>query len=187
LRQKPHLPRGGAGADGEHDAAASAAAALELSRNAALLHNNALELSSNAALLHNNAEFPASPPASSTGANTHHAAPTRNSCETVTAREIAHAAVSRRPPIPLDTSVAPYSHVHVRRERLGFVHRSRDPFSVAPCRTLAFRFANFHVRLSVTLQVLTSQCGCVGSRAALRLRVDASPGIIRRQWEQLQL
>lgn len=45
-------PRGGA--DGEHDAAASAAAALELSSNAALLHNNA--------------EFPASPPASSTAA-----------------------------------------------------------------------------------------------------------------------
>jgi hypothetical protein len=31
-----------------------------------------------------------------------------------------------------------YSHVHVRRESLGFVHR---PFSTAPCQTLASRFA----------------------------------------------
>jgi hypothetical protein len=30
---------------------------------------------------------------------------------------------------------SPYSHVHVRRERLGFVHRSGADFPVAPCQT----------------------------------------------------
>jgi hypothetical protein len=37
---------------------------------------------------------------------------------------------------------SPYSHAHVRRERLGFVHRSRA-ISVAPCQTLTLRFATF--------------------------------------------
>jgi hypothetical protein len=35
---------------------------------------------------------------------------------------------------------SPYSHVHVRRERLGFVLR-QGPLSVAPCLTLTLRFA----------------------------------------------
>jgi hypothetical protein len=42
--------------------------------------------------------------------------------------ELAHAAVSRRPPISLHTSVARTEHVHVRRGSLGFVHRSRTIF-----------------------------------------------------------
>jgi hypothetical protein len=41
---------------------------------------------------------------------------------------VAHEAVSRRPPIPLYTIVAPYSPVRVRREGLGFVHHSRTIF-----------------------------------------------------------
>jgi hypothetical protein len=39
----------------------------------------------------------------------------------------AHAAVSPRPPIP-PHDCSPYSHVHVRRGSLGFVHRSRTSF-----------------------------------------------------------
>jgi hypothetical protein len=39
--------------------------------------------------------------------------------------EIAHANVSRRPPISPLHDCSPCSHVHVRQECLGFVHRSR--------------------------------------------------------------
>jgi hypothetical protein len=38
---------------------------------------------------------------------------------------------------------SPYSHVHVRRESLGFVSLVQGPFPVAPCQTLASRFAAF--------------------------------------------
>jgi hypothetical protein len=40
---------------------------------------------------------------------------------------------------------SPYSHAHVRRERVGVVHRSRDHFLSPPCQTLTFRFATFRV------------------------------------------
>jgi hypothetical protein len=39
--------------------------------------------------------------------------------------EVAHAAVTRRPPIPLDTIVPRARGLLVRRWGLGFVHRSR--------------------------------------------------------------
>jgi hypothetical protein len=37
---------------------------------------------------------------------------------------IAHEAVSRRPPLSLSRDCSPYRGLHVRRESLGFVHRS---------------------------------------------------------------
>jgi hypothetical protein len=43
-------------------------------------------------------------------------------------REVAHATVSRRPPIPPRHDSSPCSHVHVRRESSGFVPRSRAVF-----------------------------------------------------------
>jgi hypothetical protein len=46
--------------------------------------------------------------------------------------EVAHAAVSRRPPISLSHDCSPYIELHVRRERLGFVRRSRAIF----CRSV---------------------------------------------------
>ena len=46
-------------------------------------------------------------------------------------------AVSRHPPVPLYTIVAPYRGLRVRRWGLGIVHRSRA-ISVAPCQTLAY-------------------------------------------------
>jgi hypothetical protein len=56
--------------------------------------------------------------------------------------ESAHEALSRRPPISLDTIVA-RTHMYTYAAKvLGFVHRS-GPFSVAPCQSLTFRFATF--------------------------------------------
>jgi hypothetical protein len=46
-------------------------------------------------------------------------------CETCFRVEVAHAAVSRRPPVSPFHDCSPYSHVHVRRERLGFAPRPR--------------------------------------------------------------
>ena len=57
--------------------------------------------------------------------------------------EIAHAAVSLRPPISLNTNVARTQGQHVRRERLGFDPRSRAHFLFAPCQPFSFRFATF--------------------------------------------
>jgi hypothetical protein len=40
---------------------------------------------------------------------------------------------------PADFSLhdgSPYSHVHLRRESLGFFHIAQGPSSVAPCQTL---------------------------------------------------
>ena len=59
--------------------------------------------------------------------------------------EIAHAAVTRRPPISFHT-VVPWSgnYARVRRWDLGLVHH-QGPLSVAACRTLALRFATCSV------------------------------------------
>jgi hypothetical protein len=60
---------------------------------------------------------------------------------------VAHAAVSRRPPISLFTSVA-------RTEGYTYDAKFRDlsivqgPFPVDPCQTLALRFAAFFVAVS---------------------------------------
>jgi hypothetical protein len=58
-------------------------------------------------------------------------------------REIAHATVSRRPPIPLDTMVP-------RNEGFTYAAKAWDlsivqgPFSRAPCQNLTLRFAILH-------------------------------------------
>jgi hypothetical protein len=49
-------------------------------------------------------------------------------CEGFRVRDRAHEAVSPRPPSSLDAIVAPYAHVHVRRECLGVDPRSRAIF-----------------------------------------------------------
>jgi hypothetical protein len=48
--------------------------------------------------------------------------------------EIAHAAVSRRPPIPLCTVVA-RTHMYTYAARVWRLSIVQGPFSVAPCRT----------------------------------------------------
>jgi hypothetical protein len=54
--------------------------------------------------------------------------------------EIAHAAATRRPPIPPYTSVARIEGLHVQRWGLGFVHRSRTIFCrAAPNLSVAIR------------------------------------------------
>jgi hypothetical protein len=58
--------------------------------------------------------------------------------------EIAHAAVSRRPPISLVTIVArTEGYTHAAKVWALFI--VQGPFSVAPCQTLALRFHNVFV------------------------------------------
>jgi hypothetical protein len=62
--------------------------------------------------------------------------------------EIAHAAVSRRPPISLDRMVALHPVIHARRRSLGFVHRSRAIFcrpAPNPNRSDSHLFASLYV------------------------------------------
>jgi hypothetical protein len=56
--------------------------------------------------------------------------------------EIAHPAVSRRPPISLYTSVA-HTHMYTRDANVWDSSIVQAPFSVAPCQTLIVRFATF--------------------------------------------
>jgi hypothetical protein len=58
--------------------------------------------------------------------------------------EMAHEAVSRRPPIYLDTIVA-RSEGYTYAASVWDVCLVQGPFSVAPCQTLAFRYAVFHI------------------------------------------
>jgi hypothetical protein len=56
--------------------------------------------------------------------------------------ELAHAAVSRRPPIPLSTIVARtkgYTHA----AKVWALSLVQGPVSVSPCQTLTLRFAAF--------------------------------------------
>jgi hypothetical protein len=71
---------------------------------------------------------------------------------------------------------SPYSHVHVRRESLRFVHRSRTIASIlylsCPCPTLTLRFATFSFhwfmsRIDTRLPLLTN-------REVLQLRMEAA-------------
>ena len=55
-------------------------------------------------------------------------------------REIAHAVVSRRPPISLDKIVA-RTHMHTYAAKVWALSIVQGPFSVAPCQTLTSRFA----------------------------------------------
>jgi hypothetical protein len=79
----------------------------------------------------------------------------------------------------------PYRGLHVLRERLGAVHRSR-PFSVAPCQTLIVRFATFfttvshHLLTALTISPLLWHRVGVGRRrqlAFVRLRHAALPRV----------
>ena len=54
--------------------------------------------------------------------------------------EIAHAAVSRRPPISLCTIVA-RTHMYTYAANVWDLPLVQEPFSVAPCQTLIDRFA----------------------------------------------
>jgi peptidoglycan/xylan/chitin deacetylase (PgdA/CDA1 family) len=86
--------------------------------------------------------------------------------------EIAHEAFSRRPPIPVDMIVA-RTHVHVCRESLGFVHRSRTIF----CRPVPWRYDShsslYDVRTDISgfpkgvtcapKPILMKRCLCVAS------------------------
>jgi hypothetical protein len=51
--------------------------------------------------------------------------------------EIAHEAVSRRPPISLDTIVA-RTHMYTCTAKVWDLSIVQGPFSVAPCQTLTF-------------------------------------------------
>jgi hypothetical protein len=56
--------------------------------------------------------------------------------------EITHAAVSRRPPISLDTIVA-RAEGYTYNAKVWDLSIVQGPFSVAPCQTLTSRFAPF--------------------------------------------
>jgi hypothetical protein len=56
--------------------------------------------------------------------------------------EVAHAAVSRRPPLSLDTMVA-RTRMYTYDAKVWDSSIVQGPFSVAPCRTLLLRFATF--------------------------------------------
>ena len=56
--------------------------------------------------------------------------------------EIAHEAVSRRPPIPLDTIVA-RTHTYTYAANVWGLSIVQGLFSVAACQTLALRLATF--------------------------------------------
>jgi hypothetical protein len=56
--------------------------------------------------------------------------------------EIAHEAVSRRPPISLHRIVA-RTHMYTYDAKVWDLSLVQRPFSVAPCQTLTFRFATF--------------------------------------------
>jgi hypothetical protein len=87
--------------------------------------------------------------------------------------EIAHEAVSRRPPISLYTIVARTQHAHVRHERLGFVPRARTLFC-RPVPTSTSRFA------TVLHRCIDEGCGlaerCMAARADIVAR-----GVAREQ------
>jgi hypothetical protein len=56
--------------------------------------------------------------------------------------EIAHAAVSRRPPISLSSIVA-RTHVYTYAANVWDLSIVHGPFPVAPCQTQTVRFATF--------------------------------------------
>jgi hypothetical protein len=58
--------------------------------------------------------------------------------------EMAHASRFTTPADLPPHEFSPYSHVHVRRESLGIVHRSRAIIFCRPVPNLVFRFATFH-------------------------------------------
>jgi hypothetical protein len=60
----------------------------------------------------------------------------------------------------------PYRGLHVLRERLGAVHRSR-PFSVAPCQTLIVRFATFSPLYLITSSPPSLFPRCCGTESEL--------------------
>jgi hypothetical protein len=64
----------------------------------------------------------------------------------------AHAAVSRRPPISLDTIVA-RTHLYTYATHLWELCLVQGPFSAAPCQTLTLRFATFFIAVRCTLTV----------------------------------
>jgi hypothetical protein len=62
----------------------------------------------------------------------------------------------------------PVPKLHVRRRGLGFVHRSRVPFSVAPCQTRSVTIRNFCIAVCDAPSSLPSSAG--------RKSPDAPPG-----------
>jgi hypothetical protein len=86
----------------------------------------------------------------------------------------APAAVSRRPPVSLDTEGTPHRGLHVRRERLGGVHRSRTSFCRPvpnPCVTIR----NFLIAVSRTT-LLTAR-GVRWWEHGLRYRRSPKPAL----------
>jgi hypothetical protein len=73
--------------------------------------------------------------------------------------EIAHAAVSRRPPFSLDRIEA-RTEGYTYAASVCYLSLVQGPFSVAPCQSLglALRFA--------TVSSLVQRCGCPGVRRA---------------------
>jgi hypothetical protein len=57
---------------------------------------------------------------------------------------------------------SPYSHVHVRRESLGFVHRSRTSFCRPRAQPLFATFASLHARAPCSFVHVHGQCMCTG-------------------------
>jgi hypothetical protein len=93
---------------------------------------------------------------------------------------MAHAAVSRRPPISLDTIVA-RTHMYTYAAKVWDLSIVQGAFSVAPCRTFALRFATFCIAVSrrwtagwaSTCLPLPPQRG--NARTARVLRVTVAP------------
>jgi hypothetical protein len=101
--------------------------------------------------------------------------------------EIAHAAVSRRPPISLDTMV-PRTEVHARCEIVGVVHRPRAIFS-RPRQTLIVTIRDFFIAVHRTdwTRVACARTGPLRAQPvharAQQLRT-APPWAIRRREER---
>jgi hypothetical protein len=86
--------------------------------------------------------------------------------------EIAHEAVSRRPPIPLFTIVA-RTNMHTYTAKVWDLSLVQGPFSVAPCQTLTLRFAACSSPYEMAHQLTCAMCVQVlAGRAA---EVCASP------------
>jgi hypothetical protein len=66
--------------------------------------------------------------------------------------DIAHAAVSRRPPISLDTMV-PRTHMHTYAAKVWDLSIVQGPFSVARAKPSALRFATFSSQLTALTAV----------------------------------
>jgi hypothetical protein len=82
-------------------------------------------------------------------------------------REIAHGAVTRRPPISFDT-VVPRTGGYTYDVGVWDLSSVQGPFSVAPCQTLTLRFATF------TSLCLREHCALVARHPSRAMRCEES-------------